>query len=87
MDDVVADITKELGGTEPTLSVETVENGFGATLQKRKAVWHARDLIVSAIEEKDFKYDDLGIAVAVADANYLSKKEAERQATRSSTIK
>jgi hypothetical protein len=86
LEDVITDVTKELGGISPTLSVETLQNGFGATLQQRKALWASNDLTVLASEVRDFQYGDQGITVVVADREYYRQKEAERQASRPSTI-
>jgi hypothetical protein len=86
LEDVITDISKELGGAQVTMSVDTLQNGFGATLQRRKAMWNANNLSVSAREVKDFQFGDLGIFVVVADAEYFKQKEAERQATRPNTI-
>lgn len=86
LEDVVTDINKELAGVEPTMSVDTKQNGFGASLQQRKAAWSTNSLIVDANEMRDFRYGDLGILVIVADSAFFKAKEAERQAQRSSTI-
>lgn len=87
IEDVVTDITAELGHVEPVMSVQTLENGFGATLQERRAVWQTDTLFVSAAEMKSFEYGSLGIAVEVADKQYLNKKEQERQTNRPNTIR
>jgi len=56
LDDVIAAVTKELGDPSPTMSVETLQNGFGATLQQRKAVWNSESLTVWAAEIRSFEY-------------------------------
>jgi hypothetical protein len=86
LEDVVTDINKELVGVEPTMSLDTKLNGFGATLQQRKATWNANNVGVEASEMRDFRYGDMGVLVIVADSAYFKGKEAERQANRPSTI-
>jgi hypothetical protein len=68
------------------MSVETLQNGFGATLQQRKAVWNTKTLVVAASEVRDFQYGDLGVSVVVADSEYYEQQEVQRQANRSNTI-
>jgi len=87
LEDVVTDINKEIVGVEPTMSVDTKQNGFGATLQQRKATWNANNLIVEAGEMKDFRYGSMGVLVVVADSGFFKAKEAERQVKRSNTIR
>lgn len=86
LEDVVTDISTEVGGVQPTMSVDTKQNGFGATLQERKATWGVSKVIAVAREMRDFQYGDMGILVIVADSEYFKKKEAERQANRPNTI-
>jgi hypothetical protein len=86
LDDVIADISKELNGAAPVLGVDTKQNGFGATLQQRKATWATKELTVEASESRDFRYGDMGILVIVADSDYFRQKEGERQANRRNTI-
>jgi len=85
-EDVVADIGKELGGAEPTKTLVTRQADVGGILQERRANWNANNLHVEADEMKDFEYGDVGVAVVVADSEYLKEKEATREATRPSTI-
>jgi len=85
-EDVVTDISKELGGAEPTKSLVTRQVDVGGILQERKASWNVNNLQVEADEMKDFEYGDMGVAVVVADSEYLKEKEATREATRPSTI-
>jgi len=40
--------------------------------------WNANNLQVEADEMKDFEYGDMGVAVVVADSEYLKEKEATR---------
>jgi hypothetical protein len=87
LEDVITDISKELGGTVPTLSLETKQNGFGTTLQERKAFWSVKNLSVAASEMRDFEYGDMGISVVAADSDYFKQKEVEREAARGSTIR
>jgi hypothetical protein len=82
----VTDINKELGGVEPTMSIDTKQNGFGATLHQRKATWNANNVKVEASEIRDFRYGDMGVLVIVTDSAYFKTKEAEHQANRPSTI-
>ncbi len=86
LEDVVTDINKELGGVEPTMSIDTKQNGFGATLHQRKATWNANNVKVEASEIRDFRYGDMGVLVIVTDSAYFKTKEAEHQANRPSTI-
>jgi hypothetical protein len=86
LEDVVTDISAELGGARPTMSLDTKQNGFGATLQERKATWDVNKMMAVASEMRDFQYGDMGIVVIVADSEYFKKKEAERQANRPNTI-
>ena len=85
-EDVVTDISKELGGAEPTKSLVTRQVAVGGILQERKATWNASNLQVEADEMKDFEYGDTGVAVVVADSAYVKEKEATREATRPSTV-
>jgi len=85
-EDVVTDISKELGGAEPTKSLVTRQVPVGGILQERRASWNASSLQVEADEMKDFEYGDTGVAVVVADSEYMKEKEATREATRPSTI-
>jgi hypothetical protein len=85
-DDVITDITNEIGGTQPVLTADTMQNAFGAKLQARQAVWNSETLRIEAKEAKTFDRD-LGIAVMVADSDYLKHKEAERQDSRPNTIR
>jgi hypothetical protein len=88
MEDVVTDVSEELGHVQPNMSVDTMQNSFGATLQRRRAVWQTDNLIVSVMEMKSFASPGgLGIDVAVADPHFLNKKEENRQASRSNTIR
>ncbi|MGB8783545.1 MAG: hypothetical protein WCD02_10540 [Terriglobales bacterium] len=86
LDDVVADINKELGGVEPMMNVDTKQNGYGATLSQRKATWNTTNVTVEASEMRSFQYGNMGVLVIVTDSAYLKTKEAERQASRPSTI-
>ena len=86
LEDVVTDISKELGGVEPTMGIDTLQNGFGATLQQRKATWNANNLNVVASEMRSFQRRDMGVLVIVTDIAYFKMKEAERQANRTNTI-
>ena len=85
--DVINDVSKELDGAEPSTSVETSQNGFGAKLQTRKAQWEMSNLNVVVSEMKSFEYGYMGITVVVADSDYLRQKERERQASRPNTIR
>ena len=87
IEDVVSDISKELGEVKPIMSIDTVQNGFGATLQRRRAVWNTEKLVISAMEMRSFQHGDLGISVAVADSGYFKEKESDRQANRPNTIR
>jgi len=84
-ENVVADIGKELGGAEPTKTLVTRQADVGGILQERRANWNANNLQVEADEMKDFENGDMGVAVVVADSEYL-KEKTTREATRPSTI-
>lgn len=86
LEDAVADITKELGNVQPTMTVDTKQNGFGATLQARTARWSANNLTVTASEMKSFQYGNMGVSIIVGDSSYSKQKDAEREASRGSTI-
>ncbi len=79
-EDVVPDIGKELGGAEPTKSVVTRQSAVASILKERTAHWDTNKLNVQAQEMKD-EYGDLGIAVTVADSEYLKENEANRPST------
>ena len=87
LDDVVTDISKELGDVQPTMSVDTKQNAFGASVQERKATWHANNLTVVANEVRDFRFGNMGVLVLVRDSEYFKQKDTERQANRVNTIK
>jgi len=80
-EDVVTDITKELGGAEPTKSMVTRQVVVGGILQERRANWNENNLRVEAAEMKDFEYGETTVAVTVADSEYLKEKEATRPST------
>jgi hypothetical protein len=80
-EDVVTDVSKELGGAEPRKTLVTRQVAVGGILQERRADWNANDLQVEADEMKDFEYGDMGIAVVVANSEYLKEKEATRPST------
>jgi len=86
IEDVVTDVSKELGGAEAVMSLVTRQAAVGGILQERRATWNVNNLQVEADEMRDFEYGDMGVAVVVADSAYLKEKEATREATRPSTI-
>jgi len=85
--DVITDMSKELGGAEPATSVETMQNAFGATLHARRCKWEVSGLNVLVSEMKSFEFGDMGVSVLVGDSGYLKEKEAERQASRPNTMR
>jgi hypothetical protein len=64
-EDVVTDISKELGDAAPMRSVVMRQNG---TFQERRANWDVNNLHAEAGEMRDSQHDDLGIAVAITDS-------------------
>lgn len=80
-EDVVADISRELSGAEPSKSMITRQSKVGGLLQERRANWNVNHLQVQADEMKDFEYGDMGVSVMVADSEYLKEKEATRPNT------
>jgi hypothetical protein len=86
LEDVVTDINEEFVGVEPTMSIDTKQNGLGATLHQRRATWNANNVSVEASEMRDFRNGDMGVLVIVAESTYFKAKEAERQANRPSNI-
>jgi len=80
-EDVVTDISRELGGAEPTKSTITRQSHVGGLLQERRANWSVNNLHVQADEMKDFEYGDMGVAVMAVDSEHPS------EATRPSTIR
>lgn len=85
-EDVIADIKDELAA-EPLVSAETLQNGFGATVQQQKATWQTPKLIVIATEMKTFVYGITGISVVVTDKEYLTQTQRAREANRPNTIR
>jgi len=79
-EDVVTDISKELGGAEPATIVVTRQSHIGSLLHEHRADWNASNLHVQADEMKD-ENGDMGIAVTVADSEYLKQKDANRPST------
>jgi hypothetical protein len=79
-EDVETDIDQELGGAEPSKSVITRQSSVASILQERRANWNANNLHVEANEMKD-EEGDVGIAVTVADSEYLKQKQANRPST------
>jgi hypothetical protein len=79
-EDVVTDIGKELGGAEPAKSMVTRQSHVASILQERRATWNASNLHVQADEMKD-ENGDMGIAVTVANSEYLKEKETNRPST------
>ena len=79
-EDVVTDIGKELGGAEPAKNMVTLQSHVASILQERRADWNAANLHVQADEMKD-ENGDVGIAVTVADSEYLKEKQANRPST------
>lgn len=86
-EDVVTDLRNELGGAEPTRSVDTKQNAYGATLQELRATWDVNNVYVQAGEMRNFEFSGIGVQVVIADSEYLKQVEAERQATRPNTIR
>jgi len=80
-EDVVTDISRELGGAEPSKSMVTRQSNIGGLLQERRANWNVNNLQVQADEVKDFEYGDMGVSVMVTDSEYLKEKEATRPNT------
>ena len=80
-DDVVSDVSKELGGAAPATSLVTRQIAAGAIVQEHRAVWNVNSLRVQADEVKDYEFDETAVAVTVSDREYLKQKQANRPST------
>jgi len=83
--DVVADMTKKLKSS-PEQSYVTYQNGFGATFQRRKAMWVSGNLMATVEESPSVPFKGEARLVTIFDAKGADEAWQRREATRPSTL-
>jgi hypothetical protein len=83
--DVVADMSKKLN-SRPVETYVTYQNGFGATFQRRKAVWVSGNLMAGVEESPSVPYKGEALLVTVFDSKGTDEAWQRREATRPSTL-
>jgi hypothetical protein len=82
--DVVADMTQKLNSSPEQIYVP-YQNGFGATFQRRKAVWGLGNLM-AIVEESSVPYGGETLLVTICDSNGTEESSQEHKANRPSTL-
>lgn len=83
--DVVADMTKKLNSS-PEQTYVTYQNGFGATLQRRKAAWVSGNLMAGVEESPSVPYKGEAVLVTIFDSKWADEAWQRREANRPSTL-
>jgi hypothetical protein len=66
LNDVVEDMTAKLNAN-PQLAVDTLQNGIGAIVNQRRAMWTLPNLLVKLAELQSLEGDNIGTEVSVFD--------------------